>query len=156
MSETITQKRRKEKEEANLTPFIKTTGDKNLSFLLALILFSYFSNLPNKAILQRTNHLIYSTQITSEPLYITITNYMTSIPPSFTTRELVSSRVSRDLAFLFLVLPASFNNSASLRFSSSTSGFAVPSFSSLMPTTYSRISMASSSLQRFLRKSRDN
>ncbi|RAL44022.1 hypothetical protein DM860_014159 [Cuscuta australis] len=40
-------------------------------------------------------------------------------------RDLIASRTSRDLAFLFLTLRASFNNSASLLFSSSTSGFAV-------------------------------
>lgn len=58
-------------------------------------------------------------------------------------------RFSRDFAFLFLDLPASFRSSASLFFSSSKSGFAVPSFSSLNLRTYSKISMASSTLYSF-------
>lgn len=57
-----------------------------------------------------------------------------------------SRSVSSDRFFLLRTLPASFSSSASLFFSSSTSGFAVPSFSSLIPTINSRISIASSSL----------
>lgn len=55
-------------------------------------------------------------------------------------------RFSSDFAFLFRDLPASFNSSASRFFSSSKSGFAVPSFSSLNFRTYSSISIASSTL----------
>lgn len=61
--------------------------------------------------------------------------------------ELGSIRVSSDFAFLFRDLPAAFKSSASLFFSSSKSGFAVPSFSSLNLRTYSRIFIASSTLQ---------
>lgn len=68
-------------------------------------------------------------------------------------RWLASSRFSSDLAFLFRTLPASFSSSANLFFSSSTSGFAVPSFSSLTPTMYSSIWIASSNLQRASRSS---
>lgn len=80
--------------------------------------------------------------------YIQPQVYRTVMPLFFISWELVSRRVSNDLLdLLFRALPASFNNSSNLRLSSSTSGFAVPSFSSLMPTTYSKISMASSTLQ---------
>lgn len=48
-------------------------------------------------------------------------------PSFFVLLELGSMRFSNDFAFLFRDLPASFRRSASLFFSSSKSGFAVPS-----------------------------
>ena len=66
---------------------------------------------------------------------------------SFFFFELGSMRFSSDFAFLSRVLPASFRSSASLLFSSSKSGFAIPSFSSLNLRTYSKISIASSTLK---------
>lgn len=63
-----------------------------------------------------------------------------------------SRRNSSDLDPLLRSLPDSFNSSASHRFSLSTSGFAVPSFSSLIPTTYSNISIASSHLHNRFKK----
>ncbi|PON73779.1 LOW QUALITY PROTEIN: hypothetical protein PanWU01x14_056670 [Parasponia andersonii] len=75
-------------------------------------------------------------------------NFLPYITPSLSFKpcEFASRRVSSDRPFLLRTLPASFSNSANLLFSSSTSGFAVPSFSSLMPTTCSKISIASSNL----------
>lgn len=70
----------------------------------------------------------------------------TLIPLAVMPWELASRRFSKDLPLLLRTLPASFNNSANLLFSSSTSGFAVPSFSSLIPTTNSNIFIASSNL----------
>lgn len=81
-----------------------------------------------------------------------ILRYTKNIPPSYAwiasvcTLELESSKFSKDLPFLLRTLPASFSNSANLFFSSVTSGFAVPSFSSLISTTNSNMSMASSNL----------
>lgn len=65
---------------------------------------------------------------------------------SFILYELESRRFTRELPFLILALPASFNSMASLSFSSATSGFAVPSFSSLNLSMYSNITVASSTL----------
>lgn len=65
----------------------------------------------------------------------------------FVLLERGSMRFSSDFAFLFRDRPASFNSSASRFFSSSKSGFAVPSFSSLNFRTYSSISIASSTLK---------
>lgn len=58
-------------------------------------------------------------------------------------------RFCSDFAFLLRALPASFRSSANLFFSSSKSGFAVPSCSSLNLRTYSSISMASSTLYKY-------
>lgn len=65
---------------------------------------------------------------------------------SFFLFEPVSMRFSSDFAFLLRALPASLRSSESLLFSSSKSGFAIPSFSSLNLRTYSNISIASSTL----------
>ncbi|PON93385.1 hypothetical protein TorRG33x02_109560 [Trema orientale] len=88
--------------------------------------------------------MLYNTKKTFVQEHLAI--YHTLMPLSFKPCEFASRRVSSDRPFLLRTLPASFSNSANLLFSSSTSGFAVPSFSSLMPTTCSKISIASSNL----------
>lgn len=70
------------------------------------------------------------------------------VPSFFVFFEFGSMRFSSDFAFLSRVLPASFRSSVSLLFSSSKSGFAIPSFSSRSLRTYSKISIASSTLKK--------
>ena len=70
------------------------------------------------------------------------------VPSFFVLLELGSMRFSSDFAFLLRDLPASFKSSDSRFFSSSKSGLAIPSFSSLNLRTCSNISMASSTLHK--------
>lgn len=73
--------------------------------------------------------------------------HYTQLMPFFNNfLKLVSTRASNDPGSLFRTLFASFNNSVSRCFSSSISAFGVPSLFSLMETTWSKISMASSNL----------
>ena len=84
-------------------------------------MFNYSMKFENKCGKNyRINHMMFSKFKTKASVHLFATSF-------FILGELEPSKICNDFVFLFLALHASFNNSSSLLFSSSTFGFTVSS-----------------------------